>query len=130
MALDEKKAKWLEYQRRYNFINIWQKRYAHMLARHDGRATTRSGAEGKGIMDREEFFAWCREFENLDIFLAIYYDWAGNGFNRWDSPSIDRINSELGYVAGNIQWMSYSENCKKNNINPIDHSEENWGDDE
>lgn len=126
MAVDEKRAEWLQHQRRYNFINIWQKRYAHMSARYDGRATTRSNSEGKGIMDREEFFTWCRDFDNLNVFISIYFDWAMNGFNRWDSPSIDRINSELGYVAGNIQWLSYSENCKKNNINPIDHSEEEW----
>lgn len=123
---EAEKLAWEKDQRQYNFIRIWQKRYAHMTARHDGRATTRSNSEGKGVMTRQEFFEWCKDFENLNTFIAIYFDWAGNGFNRWDSPSIDRINSDLGYVAGNIQWLSYSENCKKNNINPIDHSEEDW----
>lgn len=123
---EAEKLAWEADQRRFNFIRIWQKRYAHMTARHDGRATTKSNSEGKGVMSRQEFFEWCKDFDNLSEFMAIYFDWAHNGFQRWDSPSIDRINSELGYVAGNIQWLSYSENCKKNNINPIDHSEEDW----
>lgn len=126
MTTEEKKLAWEADNRRFNFIRIWQKRYAHMVARHEGNATTRSNAEGKGIMEREEFFEWCKDFENLNVFLAIYFDWAGNGFQRWDSPSIDRINPDLGYVAGNIQWLSYQDNCRKNNINPIDHSEGGW----
>lgn len=126
MPTREEQLAWEADQRRYNMIRIWQKRYAHMVAREKGNATTRSNAEGKGIMSRQEFFEWCKDFDNLNVFIAIYFDWAFNGFNRWDSPSIDRIDSEIGYVAGNIQWLSYSENCKKNNINPIDHSEEEW----
>lgn len=126
MTTEEKKLAWETDNRRFNFIRIWQKRYAHMVARHEGNATTKSGAEGKGIMSREEFFEWCKDFDNLNVFIAIYFDWASNGFQRWDSPSIDRINSDLGYVAGNIQWLSYQDNCKKNNINPIDHSQGGW----
>lgn len=110
-------------QRRYNFVRIWQKRYAHMKARHDGRATTYSHSQGKGLMAYAEFMVWCKDFNNLNEFVTIYFDWAHNGFNRWDSPSIDRIKPELGYVAGNIQWLPFSENCEKNHKDPITHKE-------
>lgn len=122
----EKKLAWERDNRRFNMIRIWQKRYAHMVARHEGRSTNRSNSNGKGILTREEFFEWCKDFENLNVFLALYFDWAGEGFPLHLSPSVDRINPDLGYVIGNLQWLSFEENCRKNNINPIDHSEGGW----
>lgn len=126
MTAEEKKQAWEKDQRQYNFIRIWQRRYNHMLARHDGRATNSSNAKGKGIMEREEFFIWCKNFDNLNVFMALYFEWAGEGFPLHLAPSVDRINPDLGYIDGNLQWLSFEENCRKNNINPIDHSEGGW----
>lgn len=108
-------------RRRYNLIRIWQKRYAHMVARHEGRASTHSQSYGKGICTKEEFMLWCKDFENLNVFLTIYFEWARNGFKRWDSPSIDRIDPKIGYTLDNIQWLSFSDNCEKNDKDPITH---------
>lgn len=122
----EKRLQWEQDQRRFNYIRIWQKRYAHMSARHDGRSTNSSQSQGKGICTREEFFEWCKSFEVLSDFMALYFDWAGEGFPLHLSPSVDRIDSTKGYVIGNLQWLSFEENCRKNNINPINHSSEVW----
>lgn len=122
----EKRLQWEQDQRRFNYIRIWQKRYAHMSARHDGRSTNSSQSQGKGICTREEFFEWCKSFEVLSDFMALYFDWAGEGFPLRLSPSVDRIDSTKGYVIGNLQWLSFEENCRKNNINPINHSSEVW----
>ena len=121
-----KRLQWEQDQRRFNYIRIWQKRYAHMSARHDGRSTNSSQSQGKGICTREEFFEWCKSFEVLSDFMALYFDWAGEGFPLHLSPSVDRIDSTKGYVIGNLQWLSFEENCRKNNINPINHSSEVW----
>ena len=37
---------------------------------------------------------------------------------RSDSPSLDRIKPELGYVAGNIIWVSFRANLIKNDATP------------
>lgn len=122
----EKRLAWERDQRRYNMIRVWQKRYAHMLARHEGRSTNSSQSQGKGICTREEFYEWCKAFENLDIFIALFYEWAGAGFPLHLTPSVDRIDPTKGYIIGNLQWLSFEENCRKNNINPFDHRQEVW----
>lgn len=111
---------------RYNFLRIWQRRYAHMKARAEGRSTNKSAAGGKLIITQEEFFAWCKSDDVIDVFLVMWSNWAQNGFRLWDAPSVDRIESDKGYTIDNIQWMPFAENCRKNNRNPIDHSEEVW----
>jgi len=37
----------------------------------------------------------------------------GRGGPTDDSPSLDRIIPELGYVRGNVQWLSQKANCIK-----------------
>lgn len=110
-------------QRRYNFIRIWQKRYAHMKARAEGRSTNKSGSFGQGLMSQEQFFDWCKNKENLDTFVALYYDWFHSDFSLWFSPSIDRIDAKKGYTPDNIQWLRFSDNCEKNNRDPITHQD-------
>jgi len=96
--------KYQELQRHYNFLRIWKRRYYEMSRRQKGCSSHQSnGAKGKDIMELAEFMEWCMDFDNLNVFLTLYFDWAHNGFNRWDSPSIDRIESNKGYVASNLQ---------------------------
>lgn len=111
---------------RYNFIRLWKRRHNSMLRRVEGRQTNKSHSEGKGIVSLEDFLAWCKSKDNLDEFLVLWSEWAEHDFKLWWAPSIDRIDSTKGYTIGNIQWMGFAENCKKNNRNPIDHSEEEW----
>lgn len=115
----KKKLLWEEEHRHYDFLRIWGKRYAHMKARHEGRSTNRSNAMGKGLMSQEEFLVWCKDLENLSEFLNLYFIWASEDFNLYYSPSIDRIDPKGGYVAGNIQWMGFSDNCEKSNRDPL-----------
>lgn len=117
----EKTKAWHTEHRRYNFLRIWCKRYYHMTARHNGNATHYSHSEGKGIMTKEEFFEWCKHPDQMAVFVGIYFDWMTADFPLGLSPSIDRIDSELGYVAGNIQWLTFDQNTEKNHkhVDPI-----------
>jgi hypothetical protein len=94
-----------------------------MKARHDGHATHYSHANGKGILSHGEFLDWCMMPESMEAFLTLYFNWAMNRFNRWDSPSIDRVDPNKGYIESNIQWLSFAENCEKNHKDPITHRE-------
>lgn len=121
MTPKEKRIVYLREARRYNFLNIWAKRYAHMKARHEGRATHFSHCEGKGLLSREKFFEWCKDFENMQAFLTIYFEWASEDFPLGLSPSIDRIDSTKGYTEGNLQWLTFDQNTEKNHkyVDPI-----------
>jgi len=47
--------------------------------------------------------------------LNIPIVYGAKGYNQF-SPSIDRIDSDMGYVAENIQVMSFKANRAKNNL--------------
>jgi hypothetical protein len=40
-----------------------------------------------------------------------------NGHQQQDSPSLDRIDPEKGYVPGNVQWISMRANAMKHSAN-------------
>lgn len=42
----------------------------------------------------------------------------GHRFSQDDSPSLDKINPDLGYVRGNVQVISYMANSMKRNATP------------
>lgn len=110
----------LKYQRHYSFTTIWARRYAEMKSRVEGRSTNRSNSFGKELLSLAEFKEWCTSDPHFTIFLVIYMDWVRSGFNLMLTPSVDRVDSKLGYTADNMQWLTFVENCEKNNIDPVD----------
>jgi hypothetical protein len=48
--------------------------------------------------------------------LQVNLSWSANGNGRSDlSPSLDKIDPEIGYIEGNVQWVSYKANAMKSN---------------
>jgi hypothetical protein len=48
--------------------------------------------------------------------FGIDLDWSkSNGVVRHNTPSLDKIVPELGYVKGNVQWLSQKANTMKSN---------------
>ena len=63
--------------------------------------------DGKGIVARDEFYDWSL---SQSEFHRLYDDWVKSGYKNTLSPSIDRIDTNLGYVSGNMRWLTHSEN--------------------
>lgn len=64
----------------------------------------------KPLMSREDFYEWALE---NDQFKALFQRYLDHGCPRKLAPSVDRIDPERGYVIGNVQWLTQSENSKK-----------------
>lgn len=80
-----------------------------MLARVRGgnRSHNRGNWKGKPILPRDVFFTWAK---NHSDFLSLYKRWVTNDFDQKLTPSINRMNSNKGYVLGNMEWMTNSQN--------------------
>jgi len=78
----------------------------------------RNGAKRKGVEFDLEYddIPWVTHCPILGVKLD--YDRKGHGNNGPDSPSLDRINNEKGYVKGNVQVISRLANTMKNSATP------------
>lgn len=66
--------------------------------------------EGKELLDRDLFYEWSLappEFQEL--FLL----WELSGYARRLCPSVDRVESSDGYRLDNMEWVTFSENCRR-----------------
>jgi hypothetical protein len=55
-------------------------------------------------------FSQCKKFERL------YSEWVKSNYNKQFKPSIDRISNKVHYTKNNIQWLTWSENRYKQNM--------------
>jgi len=63
--------------------------------------------EGKEICKKEEFYAWSKQ----DTSYRLLFDrWVENSYNVRLSPSVDRIDPCLGYIEGNMRWVTHDVN--------------------
>lgn len=84
--------------------------YRNMMSRVSGIQWRKSHIyDGLELIDRETFYKFSLEDSQ---FLELYKNWVQSGYDRKLSPSIDRIDSQKGYVLGNIRWITHSENSR------------------
>lgn len=70
--------------------------------------------EGKEILDKDTFYLFANT--NTD-FHRLFNDWELSNYDRKLTPSIDRINTELGYTLFNIRFITHSENSRRGGLN-------------
>lgn len=119
-----KREYYREYDRlrqRLDINRILTHRYNSLKARsrEDYVHSRRYKVTGKPYLSKSDFMEWANE--NMTTFMELYNKWAASGFNTKLIPSVDRIDSNLGYTRGNIQWLSRSENTIK--FNKVDDPE-------
>lgn len=67
----------------------------------------------KTLLDKQEFYKWamnCRQFEHL------FTKWQEAQYDRGLTPSVDRINSDMGYEISNMEWVTHSENSRRGSL--------------
>lgn len=65
--------------------------------------------KGKEIMSKLEFYAWASTEHE---FFILFDAWTESGHAHRLAPSIDRIDSSLGYIKGNVRWLTQSQNSE------------------
>lgn len=63
--------------------------------------------DGLPILSRGDFYEWALA---SDAFHRLYAGWVASGYQCGESPSIDRIDPDRGYVLGNMRWITHREN--------------------
>lgn len=71
---------------------------------------------GLPLIDKEPFYKWAL---NCDKFHSMFAVWAAANHDRKLTPTVDRIDSSIGYEVGNMQWLTHSQNSKKGNESRI-----------
>jgi len=64
---------------------------------------------GLELLTKSEFIQW--SYNNLDL-QKLFVNWVANNFDTRFTPSIDRIDSKLGYTLNNIRWVTHAENSR------------------
>ena len=103
--------------------NLWTRRYEKtkkgFLVRLYRNMTSRVNGiqkkcihlyQGLDILPKEQFYEFAL---NNSEFHRLFKEWEDALYQRRLCPSIDRIDAKLGYVLGNIQFLTMSENSSK-----------------
>jgi hypothetical protein len=69
---------------------------------------------GKELLDKEEFYTWAK---NSSKFWELFKEYENSNYDRKLAPSVDRVDSNLGYNINNMEWVTHSENSRRANYN-------------
>jgi|LakMenEpi03Aug12_release.lakeMendotaPanAssembly.Ray.scaffolds.fasta_scaffold657284_2 hypothetical protein len=75
--------------------------------------------EGKELMCREDFYSWA--LMNKD-FHSLFEAYELSCYDRKLCPSVDRIDSKIGYRIENIEFVTHSENSRRGAISKRVHN--------
>jgi hypothetical protein len=68
---------------------------------------------GKELLSKEEFYDWARKSSD---FLKLYKEWVNFEFNQKLTPSVNRINPNIGYIIPNMEWITNSQNSALSSV--------------
>lgn len=89
--------------------------YNRMQSRVNGKACKSPYLyKGLAICTKEEFNKLAYTSHE---FKMLYIAWKDNEWNIRLTPSVNRINPELGYTIENIEFITFSKNCSQTRKN-------------
>lgn len=62
------------------------------------------------LLEKETFYKWA--ISNTK-FLSLFDEYKKSGFERKLAPSVDRVDSKIGYELTNMEWVTHSENSRR-----------------
>lgn len=85
--------------------------YRNMLSRVSGVQKQKFHLyEGLEILQKEDFKEWANASEE---FHALFDNWKEADYPRKLAPSVNRIDSSMGYAPPNMEWVTMSENSRR-----------------
>ncbi len=97
-------------ERRRTLKGLVERMYYYMSRRVKGKGADPRLYKGLGISPRDYFYRYALEDSTL---RQLFYNWRRGGFKLRCRPTPDRLNSELGYIIGNIEFVTYRKNCSR-----------------
>jgi len=104
MAYDRKKYRMAYNRSEHGYTT---RAYARMKYRV---ASDKKYWAGLPVLPKADFFKWV---DSDDSFKKLFKQWEENDYAQKYSPCVDRIDPKKGYILGNIQWITHSDNAKK-----------------
>ena len=68
---------------------------------------------GKYLLDKDVFYEWAI---NQVEFHRLFKNYEDSDYDRKLSPTVDRINSSIGYVIENMEFVTHSENSRRGGL--------------
>lgn len=65
---------------------------------------------GKYLLPREDFYTWAK---TSYTFWFLWEQWKAANHDRKLTPTVDRIDSSIGYDQVNMEWVTHSENSRR-----------------
>lgn len=88
--------------------------YRNMQSRIEGVQRTKAHLySGLNLLAREEFYCWAM---SDPTFYTLFENWKQSGYERKLTPSVDRIDSSVGYTLDNMEFVTMSENSRRGDI--------------
>jgi hypothetical protein len=88
--------------------------YRNMKSRIEGIQKHKAHLyKDKDILDKVDFLSWV---DSSCSFYILYKRWVKSNYSRKLCPTVDRLDSTLGYTLCNMQWITHSENSRKGSI--------------
>lgn len=88
--------------------------YRNMQSRVDGVQKQKFHLyEGKSLLKRDEFYEWA---SSNDAFHKLFKIWEDSGYERKLAPSVDRVNSAIGYYLSNMEFVTQSVNSSRGSL--------------